>query len=68
MITNQASKITIINVAEEAHVSYATVSRVINNDVHVKPETRDRILETMRRLGYVANRQARSLAGVKRTV
>jgi len=57
------SKVTIKDVATEANVSYATVSRVINNDNHVKPETRDRIQEAMQRLGYVANRQARSLAG-----
>jgi len=57
------SKVTIIDVAAQAHVSYGTVSRVINNDVHVKPETRDRVLKTMQSLGYVANRQARSLAG-----
>jgi LacI family transcriptional regulator len=63
MVKNRASKVTIIDVAAEANVSYGTVSRVINNDVHVKQETRDRVLQTMQRLGYVANRQARSLAG-----
>ena len=57
------SKVTIIDVAEQAGVSFGTVSRVINNDVHVKKETRERVLETMKRLGFVANRQARSLAG-----
>jgi len=61
----QPSKVTIVDVAAQANVSYATVSRVINNDVHVKQETRDRVLTTMQRLGYVANRQARSLAGGK---
>jgi len=60
-----SSKITIIEVAAEAGVSFATVSRVINNDTHVKPETRERVLAAMQRLGYVANRQARSLAGGK---
>jgi LacI family transcriptional regulator len=65
MEKNQSSEVTIIDIAAEAHVSYATVSRVINNDVHVKQETRDRVLQTMGRLGYVANRQARSLAGGK---
>ena len=60
---NHTSKVTIIDVAAEANVSYGTVSRVINHDVHVKQETRDRVLQTMLRLGYVANRQARSLAG-----
>lgn len=54
---------TIIDVAREAGVSYATVSRVVNNKAHVKPGTRERVLVAMQRLGYVANLQARSLAG-----
>jgi LacI family transcriptional regulator len=58
-------KITIIDVAAQAGVSYGTVSRVINNDVHVRPETRERVREAMQRLGFVVNRQARSLAGGK---
>jgi LacI family transcriptional regulator len=65
MAKNQAPKVTIIDVAAQAHVSYGTVSRVINNDVHVKQETQERVLDTMRHLGYIANRQARSLAGGK---
>ncbi len=63
MVKNQTPKVTIFDVAAEASVSYGTVSRVINHDVHVKQETRDRVLKAMRRLGYMANRQARSLAG-----
>ncbi len=59
------SKVTIVDVAAEAGVSFGTVSRVINNDVHVKPETRARVLEAMHQLQFVANRQARSLAGGK---
>jgi LacI family transcriptional regulator len=62
---NLSPKITIIEVAAEADVSFATVSRVINNDAHVKPLTRQRVLEAMQRLDFVANRQARSLAGGK---
>jgi LacI family transcriptional regulator len=58
-----SSKVTIIDVANEAGVSFGTVSRVINNDVHVKNETRERVLQAMQHLGFVANRQARSLAG-----
>jgi LacI family transcriptional regulator len=65
MPKNLPSKVTIIDVAAEAGVSFGTVSRVINNDVHVKPETRERVLKTMQQLGFVANRQARSLAGGK---
>jgi LacI family transcriptional regulator len=59
------SKVTIIDVAAEAGVSFGTVSRVINNDVHVKKETRARVQKAMEQLGFVANRQARSLAGGK---
>jgi LacI family transcriptional regulator len=55
--------ITIFDVASEAGVSYTTVSRVINDDVHVKADTRERVQQVMKRLGYVVNRQARSLAG-----
>jgi LacI family transcriptional regulator len=57
------SRVTIFDVASAAGVSYGTVSRVINNNPHVKAETRQRILNTMDHLGYVVNRQARSLAG-----
>jgi LacI family transcriptional regulator len=54
--------VTIIDVAREAGVSYATVSRVINNQAHVKSEKREAVLAAMSRLGYVVNQQARSLA------
>jgi LacI family transcriptional regulator len=57
------SNATIIDVANEAGVSFSTVSRVVNNNKHVKPETRGRVLNAMMRLGYVVNQQARSLAG-----
>jgi len=62
-MTNQ--KTTIVDVAAKAGVSFGTVSRVINNDVHVRPATRERVLQAMEQLGFVANRQARSLAGGK---
>ncbi len=58
-----AREITIVDVADEAGVSYATVSRVINNKDHVSPDKRERVLRAMAQLGYVANMQARSLAG-----
>lgn len=55
--------VTIIDVARRAGVSYATVSRVINNEAYVKEETRQRVLQALVDLNYVANRQARSLRG-----
>jgi LacI family transcriptional regulator len=62
--TNQSSKsVTIFQVASAAGVSYGTVSRVINDDPHVKAETRGRVRMVMDSLGYVVDRKARSLAG-----
>lgn len=61
--SQQIREITIIDVADVAGVSYATVSRVLNNKEHVTPEKRERVLRAMAQLGYVANTQARSLAG-----
>lgn len=55
--------VTIIDVAKAADVSYSTVSRVLNNNPHVKPEKRERVLAAMERMGYVANQPARRLAG-----
>lgn len=52
---------TIHDIAQEAGVSAATVSRVLNSRDHVAPETRERITRIVRERGYVVNRSARSL-------
>lgn len=49
---------TIVDVAREAGVSTATVSRMLNNSPRVLPETRERILAAIQKLGYVPNRLA----------
>ncbi|GGE19881.1 catabolite control protein A [Marinithermofilum abyssi] len=59
--------ITIYDVAREAGVSMATVSRVVNGNPNVKPVTRKKVLETIRRLGYRPNAVARGLASKKTT-
>ncbi len=59
--------VTIFDVAREADVSYSTVSRVINNK-GVSTDKRERVLRAMAELGYVANLQARSLAGGKSNI
>ncbi|TMW71750.1 catabolite control protein A [Alteribacter natronophilus] len=59
--------ITIYDVAREAGVSMATVSRVVNGNPNVKPTTRKRVLEAIERLGYRPNAVARGLASKKTT-
>lgn len=56
-----ARNVTIVDVAQEAGVSYATVSRVLNNGDHVSPDKRERVMRAMTKLGYTLNQQARSL-------
>jgi LacI family transcriptional regulator len=56
-------QVTIVDVAKEAGVSLTTTSRAINNEAHVRPEKRERVLRAMARLGYTVNLQARSLRG-----
>ncbi|MBI1277601.1 MAG: LacI family DNA-binding transcriptional regulator [Anaerolineaceae bacterium] len=55
--------VTIIDVARASDVSYATVSRVLSGYEFVRESTRNRVMEAVERLGYVANLQARSLKG-----
>ena len=58
---------TIYDVAGAARVSLATVSRVLNNPDKVNPETRKRVLEVIKQLGYRPNAIARGLASRKTT-
>ncbi|NCB01373.1 MAG: LacI family transcriptional regulator, partial [Spirochaetia bacterium] len=53
--------ITIKEVAQDAGVSIATVSRVLNNHDSVTSETRNNVLKVMKQLGYNRNEVARSL-------
>jgi LacI family transcriptional regulator len=55
--------VTIQQVADLAKVSSKTVSRVINNEPLVRPETRERILRAIEELNYRPNLHARGLAG-----
>ncbi|WP_156291539.1 catabolite control protein A [Oceanobacillus salinisoli] len=59
--------VTIYDVAREANVSMATVSRVVNGNPNVKPTTRKKVLATIERLGYRPNAVARGLASKKTT-
>lgn len=45
--------VTVRDIAAKAGVSITTVSRVLNESANVDPETRERVLNIMRREGYV---------------
>lgn len=52
------------DVADLAHVSISTVSRVVNDaDYPVRPETRQRVMQAVDALGFRPNPIARSLVG-----
>ena len=53
---------TLYDVAREAGVSTATVSRVVHGQDRVRLSTRRRVLEAIEALGYVPNSAAQSLA------
>jgi len=59
---------TVYDVAERAAVSIATVSRVLRNPDAVKPDTRERVLDAVRFLGYVPSASARGLASQRTNV
>ncbi|MEN4910131.1 HTH-type transcriptional regulator GalS [Erwinia amylovora] len=54
--------LTIRDVAREAGVSVATVSRVLNNSSVVTADTRTRVMKTIERLGYRPDANAQALA------
>ena len=56
---------TVADVAREAGVSQMTVSRVVNRETNVQDSTRERVERVIKKLGYVPNPAARSLAGGK---
>jgi LacI family transcriptional regulator len=56
---------TIEDVAKRAKVSIKTVSRVINNEAHVREKTRLKVERAIQKLGYRPNVSARSLASTR---
>jgi LacI family transcriptional regulator len=60
-----ASRATIRDIASEAGVSIATVSRVLNGRPDVSAETREAVLTVVRERGFTTNRSARALSGGK---
>ncbi len=59
--------VTIYDVAREAGVSMATVSRVVNGNANVKPATKEKVQAVIDKLNYRPNAIARGLASRKTT-
>ncbi len=57
------ARATIRDIASEAGVSIATVSRVLNGRPDVSAETREAVLTVVRERGFTTNRSARALSG-----
>jgi len=53
---------TIRDIADLAGVSIATVSRVLNDRPDVAPETREQVMQVVRKHGFTTNRGARGLS------
>ena len=60
--TKRSCVATLEEIAKLAKVSRSTVSRVINDDPHVNPKTRKRVMAIIQRLNYHPNVAARGLA------
>jgi LacI family transcriptional regulator len=60
---NNNRAVTIADVAKAAGVSVPTVSRILNGKEYVAEETRQRVHEAIRTLGYTPHTQARRLRG-----
>ncbi|MGN6176187.1 MAG: LacI family DNA-binding transcriptional regulator [Streptosporangiaceae bacterium] len=59
---------TLYDVAREAGVSTATVSRVVHGQDRVRPSTRARVLEAIEALGYVPDSAAQSMVRQRKEV
>lgn len=61
----EGRNITIYDIAKEAGVSAATVSRVLTNNARVKPEKKERILRLIEKYNFKPNAMARGLSDTK---
>lgn len=59
---------TIRDIAKMAHVSHMTVSRVLNNDPRVREETRNRVLDFVKKTDFKPDARARAFVSKKSNV
>jgi LacI family transcriptional regulator len=65
MASRNGTAPTITDVAAKAGVSIKTVSRVVNQEAGVRPDTREQVLRVVEELRYRPKLSARSLAGAR---
>lgn len=65
MYEKKEKKVDIVSVAKAAGVSASTVSRYFNHPDLLKPATRKRIDSAVRRTGYIRNRAAQTIHGIR---
>ena len=65
MSDNNGKKADIISVAKAAKVSASTVSRYFNHPELLKTSTRRRIDSAVRKQGYIRNRAAQTIHGIR---
>lgn len=62
---NESRPVTIYDIAKEANVSAATVSRVLTNSTNVRKDKRERILELIEKYNFRPNAMARGLVDTR---
>ena len=62
-MARRRQSVTIKHVAADAGVSLQTVSRVINNEPNVRPAMKERVQESIDKLGYVPSIAAQRMSG-----
>lgn len=60
-MTNNNKRVSLKDVARSANVSTGTVSMVLNNSPSVAQATKERVQQTIKKLGYIYNRSAGQL-------
>ncbi|MEP3053202.1 LacI family DNA-binding transcriptional regulator [Ascidiaceihabitans sp.] len=65
MSDKKGEKVDIFAVAKAAKVSISTVSRSFNHPEKLKPATRKKIDKAVRKLGYIRNRAAQTMHGIR---
>jgi LacI family transcriptional regulator len=63
MTSRTKRRATIHDVAKAAGVAFKTVSRVVNNEANVSPETQEKVRKAIKALDYSPSTAARVLAG-----